>query len=441
MLERLPNKRVLMVISVLARGGCERQLLATARGLLGRGYTIEIFKLDAGPDGETSFEAEFAALPIRTRCARDFGDMCAPPEDGCDAHGLARLTPILHHLNVVQLGFALEQAIRRFQPSIVHCWSEPSSVIGGLVAVSLGLPKIVIQLVMVPPLEQNLPAAALYRDAYRLLLSKPNVRLLNISMANARNLEEWLEIPRGSVKLLRNGFVPDSMRIRTQEEAKASRASLGIPLDAPTVGAIMRFAPQKDPDLWLETARLIAAERPDVWFVLAGYGELAEHFALKLEQMGLSQRSVLLGATHDVGAVYACMDVFLMTSQHEGTPNVLIEAQAAGVPVVAPDVGGIGETIAHGRTGCLVSGRDAARLANAVLEVLANPRLRRSARAHGPRFVSQRFDWGRKIDETIGHYNSRSGVLTVCLRWATQLLRTANPIFLAGAAGPRRAGD
>lgn len=405
MLRHPSDKRVLMIISVLARGGCERQLLATARGLLERGYAIEIFKLDVGPSGDSSFEAEFAALPIIISCAGDFGDTHAPPQDGRDPHGLARFTPILQNLNVVQLGLALEQAIRRFQPAIVHCWSEPSSVIGGLVAASLGVPRIVIQLVNVPPLRQSLPGAALYYDAYRMLLGKPNVRLLNISVANARNLERWLEIPCGTVKLLRNGFVPDSIRIRTQEEARSCREGLGIPRDAPTVGAVMRFAPEKDPDLWLQAARLIAAERPDVWFVLAGYGALAEHVDLKLKQMGLSQRVSLLGPTIDVGAVYACIDVFLMTSQYEGTPNALIEAQAAGVPVVAPDVGGIGETIVDGRTGLLVRSRDAARLAKAALDVLANPLLRQSARASGPRFVSQRFNWRRKIYETIGHYN------------------------------------
>ena len=419
-----------MVISVLDRGGCERQLLATARGLLKRGYTIEIFKLDVGSSGDESLEAEFAALSISTTCARDFGDTRLPPQDDCDPHGLARFTPILQHLNVVQLGRALEQTMRRFQPSIVHCWSEPSSVIGGLVATSLGVPQIVIQLVNAPPAQQNLLGAALYRDAYQVLLSKPNVRLLNISTANARNLEQWLEIPRGLVKLLRTGFVPDSMRIRTQQEARSFRQSLGIAPDAPTVGAIMRFAPEKDPDLWLETVRLVAEERPDAWFVLAGYGALAEHISLKLEQMGLSERVILFGATIDVGAVYACIDVFLMTSQHEGTPNVLIEAQAAGVAVVAPDVGGIGETIAHGRSGLLVHDRDAARLAKAVLVLLANPLLRQRARAHGPRFVSQRFNWRRKIDETIAHYNGWGNIRIVWLKFRRRVL-PAGDVFAA----------
>lgn len=156
--------------------------------------------------------------------------------------------------------------------------------------------------------------------------------------------------------------------------------------------------------------------------MLAGYGALAEHIALKLEQTGLRQRVILFGATIDIGAVYACIDVFLMTSRHEGTPNVLIEAQAAGVCVVALDVGGVGETIAHGRSGLLVHDRDAASLAKAVLVLLADPRLRQHARVHGPRFVSRRFNWRRKIDETIAHYKGWGNIRIGWLKFRRRAL-------------------
>ena len=98
----------------------------------------------------------------------------------------------------------------------------------------------------------------------------------------------------------------------------------------------MRFAAEKDPDLWLETAAVIAAARPDVRFVLAGYGEHADDVARKVQEFGVADRVILPGPTADVGLVYAAMDVLMMTSRFEGVPNVLIEAQAAGVPVVAP---------------------------------------------------------------------------------------------------------
>jgi glycosyltransferase involved in cell wall biosynthesis len=416
------SRRVLMVISVLARGGCERLLLATARGLLQRGYTLEIFTLAPVPSHDPSMEAEFAALGIGSSCAADFGETPCEREDGQGRHGLERFRPLLRHLDVVQLGEALERVIRRFDPGVVHCWSEPSSVIGGLVAAALGVPRIIIRLVNVPPFRLNLPGADLYRDAYRLLLGNKTVQFLNGSVANARDLEEWLGVPSGSVKALYNGFRPDSVGIRNGDEAELCRRNLGIPPDAPVVGAIMRFAPEKDPGLWIETAARVAAVRPDVRFLLGGYGALAETIAHRIEELELSPRFILPGTVTDLGAVYACMDVFLMTSLYDGTPSTLVEAQAVGVPVVAPQVGGIGETMLHERTGLLTATRDAQALADAVLRILNDRGLRRSAAKYGPRFVAKRFNWPRNIDTTIAFYRGDSLRLGRAIDWMIRRL-------------------
>jgi len=400
--------RVLMVISVLAQGGCERQLYATTRGLLERGYEVEIFTLANVPAGDESLELEFRKLAIKITSALEFGDISqlTPPEG--DPYGLESFAPILPQLSVVRIGSALGQAITRFQPAVVHCWSEPSSVIGALVAAAHDVPRTIIQFVNVPRPQQGLDGTELYRKAYRSLSQRPNLSMLNISAANARSFEDWLDVPRGSVGLLRNGFVPDSLKIRNKQQAGIIRRQLGIPCDVLTVGSIMRFSPEKDPDLWLETASLIAAARPDVYFVLAGYGPLAERVESRVRELRLAGRFVLPGPAIDIGAIYACMDVFLMTSKFEGTPNTLIEAQAAGIPVVTPAVGGTEETIRDGLTGRLAEGRTAPQIANAVLHVLDDPVWRQRAAGNGPDFVSQNFDWQRKIDRTIALYRPDS---------------------------------
>jgi len=415
------SKRVLMVISVLARGGCERLLLAAVRGLLQRGYTIEIFTLAPVPAHDPSLMPEFATLGVRSSCAADFGAVPGRGEDDRQPEVLAQFRPILHHLDVVQLGAALQQVIRRFDPGVVHCWSEPSSVIGGLTAAELHVPRIIVHLVNVPPFRLNLQGADLYRDAYRLLLRNKTVQFLNTSAANARDLERWLGVRPGSVKVLRSGFRPDSMRRRSGREAKQCRKALGIPVDAPIVGTIMRLAPEKDPELWIETAARIAAVRPDVYFLLGGYGALAQTIARRIEEHGLSHRFTLPGTVTDLGAVYACMDVFLMTSHHEGTPGTLREAQAAGVAVVAPQVGGTAEAMLHGRTGLLTATRDAQELADAVLRVLDDGDLRRSAAKHGPRFVAKHFSWRRNIARTIAFYRGDSRSARV-VDWLIQRL-------------------
>jgi len=166
----------------------------------------------------------------------------------------------------------------------------------------------------------------------------------------------------------------------------------------------MRFAPEKDPYLWLDTAAAIAAARPDTRFVLAGYGNLAKQVERRIETLGLADRCILPGAAKDVGLIYGALDVVLLTSRFEGTPNVLIEAQAAGIPVVAPDVGGVNEALLDGVTGILVGKRQASSLARAILEILEDPGWKERAATEGPAFVSKRFGHRRMIDDTIAAY-------------------------------------
>ena len=95
-----------------------------------------------------------------------------------------------------------------------------------------------LQIVSVPPSPTELPGAYLYREAYRLLLRDPNVVMLSNNTANARDFERWLEVSRGTVKLLRNGFLPSSVQIRRAEEIVECRRQFGLPPNVSVVGAL-----------------------------------------------------------------------------------------------------------------------------------------------------------------------------------------------------------
>jgi glycosyltransferase involved in cell wall biosynthesis len=171
----------------------------------------------------------------------------------------------------------------------------------------------------------------------------------------------------------------------------------------------MRFVSEKDPDLWLETAVEIAKSRPDVRFLIGGYGELEQNIMQRINALGLCGRVVLAGPVTDAGLIYSAMDVVLLTSAIEGLPNVIIEAQAVGRPVVATDVGGTREALDEGRTGVIVRPRSAANLAKAVIAMLANVDQRERVRTEGPEFVARRFGLERMVDETLGHYGFAAG--------------------------------
>src|SRR5262249_56465965 len=118
------------------------------------------------------------------------------------------------------------------------------------------------------------------------------------------------------------GIACEQVRKSPPDKVASLRMQLGLPQHAPVVGTVMRFVEDKDPDLWLAVAAEIAKARPEVHFLLAGYGKLQDQMTHRIDVLGLRNRVVLPGAVTDLAPMYAAMDVFLLTSLTEGLPNV-----------------------------------------------------------------------------------------------------------------------
>jgi glycosyltransferase involved in cell wall biosynthesis len=173
-------------------------------------------------------------------------------------------------------------------------------------------------------------------------------------------------------------------------------------LDGRIVGNVARLAEQKGHRELIAAAPIVLEQHPDVRFVVAGDGELRE----ELEELArpFGDRFELLGERDDVPDLLASFDVFAFPSRFEGLCLAVIEAQAAGVPVVATPVGGIRETVVDGDTGRLVPLRDVDALAAAIVDVLDEPeaahRMAETARAR----VLERFAVERMVAETLALY-------------------------------------
>jgi glycosyltransferase involved in cell wall biosynthesis len=156
------------------------------------------------------------------------------------------------------------------------------------------------------------------------------------------------------------------------------RFASGTPvLDGTVVGNVARLAEQKGQRTLVAAARLVRERRPAVRFAIAGEGELRP----ELEGGPVE----LLGARDDVPDLLASFAVFAFPSRFEGLCLAVIEAQAAGVPVVATPVGGIRETVVDGETGWLVPVDDARALADRILWVLDHPDEARAVAEEGRR--------------------------------------------------------
>lgn len=393
--------RVLMTVSALVRGGAQRRMAATALGVMEKGIDVRLIASRGAHPGDIDFIPDLHAMGI------DAG--IAPQDSGAElgAEVEAELLAFEQALPVwwvKDLARPFAHAILDYQPSVVHGWVDRFAIISGLVACALGVPRIVIGLTNTTPDKRGHDDAELLRCGYQALAKHDHVRFVAVSGQCADDHEAWLGLAPGSITTIYAGFLPASLRIPPKEEVASYRARLGIAPEAPVVGTVMRFDEVKDPALWIETAKKLHALRPDARFLIAGSGILEEAMRRQVSDAGLNSCVIMPGPALDIGLSYAAMDVFLMTSRAEGLSNALIEAQAAGRPVVCVPVEGAREAIQQGITGLIVDNRSPESLAEALLQILGEKAWKEKAARLGPQYVSSRFGHQRMVTETMQAY-------------------------------------
>src|SRR5206468_2131394 len=139
------------------------------------------------------------------------------------------------------------------------------------------------------------------------------------------------------------------------------------------IGSIGRLEQEKRYDVLIEAVAAVRRTRPNVYLALAGAGSLAGDLARRARAHGLDAACILAGHRDDAIEFFHALDVFVQSSDTEGTPNAVLEAMAMETPIVATDVGGTGDVIAHGTHALLTPRRDPAAMAAAVDETLARP--------------------------------------------------------------------
>ncbi|MFC6086323.1 glycosyltransferase [Sphaerisporangium aureirubrum] len=162
--------------------------------------------------------------------------------------------------------------------------------------------------------------------------------------------------------------------------AAATRREFGVPDDAFLLVCVANFRPQKNHMMLVQAAAEVLAERPDAVFLLAGGGPLRERIAHLVRRRGLADRIRVLGPVSDARRLVAAADLLVLGSHYEGLPVVVMEALAAGVPVVSTRVGGVPELVVCGRNGVLTEPGSASALAAGMLRAM-EPETHRALRS------------------------------------------------------------
>lgn len=189
-----------------------------------------------------------------------------------------------------------------------------------------------------------------------------------------------------------------------------TRQEMGVGTDDLVIIQVARLDALKDHATAIQTLAQVVQFRPNARLVLVGEGPELAGIQQLVRERGLEPNVRFMGLRRDVPRLLRAADLFLLSSKSEGIPLTVIEAMAAGLPVVSTNVGGVSEIIDHGQTGLLAPAGDADKLATNILELIRKPELHARVASLGQQRASTLFsesrmhdEYSRLFEEMIGH--------------------------------------
>lgn len=237
---------------------------------------------------------------------------------------------------------------------------------------------------------------SLWRRLIDLLLAYKTSVIVTVTKAVADFTAQQEHIPRDRFEVIANGIDAGHYRQSNFDHASIRR-SLGIPEESLLIGTVGRLVPQKNMTVLLEAASAIFARHPNVSLLIVGDGCQRPLLEERAQRLGIASRVIFAGARLDVRPFLAIMDVFAHSPRYEGFGLVLLEAMAAGVPVVARAVGGIPEVVEHNRSGILIDDDSQKTLENAIETLLMDKDTRQRLIDGGYHLVHDRFSRQRMV--------------------------------------------
>jgi glycosyltransferase involved in cell wall biosynthesis len=328
---------ILYVITDLKVGGVPLHLLRLAGAMMARGYRCAVVSLSA----EMPLAGRFREAGVEVH--------------GCEGRGGWDISVIGR----------LARIIKETRPGMVHSLLFHANVAARRAARKVGLPtdRVICEIQTVE-----------VERRWHLLVDRWTHRGCRFTIGNSPSVIEHLAvkagIPRDRLRLVCGGIDRGPLR----EAVPIGRAALGVAGDLPIVLWAGRLDPVKGLSILVEAFRSVIADC-DAYLLLAGEGPLREALDRQIMDRGLTERVHLLGARDDIPGLLKAADVFVFPSRTEGLPNALLEAMAAGCPIVATDVPGCRDLVTDGDTGLLVPYDDTEALSGAITGLLRDREL------------------------------------------------------------------
>ena len=363
---RQVKQRILHIIPTLDRGGAEKQLALLAAGLPRVEFDVHVCALTRGGPLESDLRA--AGVPVTVIGKRWKFDPRAYGQ--------------------------LERFIRQLQPRLVQTWLFAANSYGRMAARRAGVPCIVAS-------ERCVDRWKVWHElAIDRWLARNTARLV-VNSTGVSDFYTEHGLPHEKFVVIPNGVEPPPPSNLTRE---ALLAELGLPANSRLIGAVGRLWPQKRVKDLIWASDLLKVIRDDVHVLIVGDGPQRQRLERYREVVRIADRVHFLGARNDVPRLMPHFDLLWLASSFEGLPNSILEAMAAGVPVVASDIPGNRDLVVPGETGYLVPVGDRAALATRANELLDNPERARAMGEAGRRRALDEFSVPRMIERFVKLY-------------------------------------
>lgn len=214
-------------------------------------------------------------------------------------------------------------------------------------------------------------------------------KIIGVSEVVSTYAREYLYLPYDKVMTIPNGIFLDRFSLPSGNKLN-TRKELG--LTGTLVVTVGSLSVQKDHMTILKAAKLLQPHIPNLKFIIVGAGPLLHRLKEYVQKNRIQDTVVFMGRRTDIPRILQACDLFVLSSRREGFSLVLVEAQAAGLPVIATKVGGIPEVVQDGCTGMLVSGGDVKALVTAIEGLITHPQKAVWMGRRGKRAVRKRFD-------------------------------------------------